>query len=515
MPRTTDFIAERYRLVGLLGRGGMSAVYKAVDERNGRTVAVKIVRAGDPLLAQRMAQEARALERLRHPGLVRLLDVGVAHGQPFLVMELVDGPTLAATLRGGPLGAEGSAALGARLGDALGYVHAQGIVHRDVKPSNILLSAGGEARLGDFGIARLLDASTLTVNGTTLGTAAYMAPEQLEDHQVGPSADVWSLGMVLLECLTGHRVYEGTASEVVARRLAGPVPLPAGLPVPWKLVLSGMLDHRPDQRLDGTEVAALLATPAFSSDWDPSGIPKTALLDPTAPHDLTALAPGLDANGALATQGTRVNRSTVAIDSRPRHAGRWWLGALGAVLLAGALSTGLLLGLGSSPVAAGHEHGRVVTAARHATTTTTTTVPPTTTTTVPPTTTTTLPNAPTALGNLVRDLAAAESAGTIDSATAQSISTPAQQALTDESSGAPDKSANDLQAAAVAIATAAQKGNLAQAEAGTLQSDVSTLAAALGLGAAGEPPTTTTTSTTNPPPAAAPNAHGGPHGQGH
>jgi len=118
-------------------------------------------------------------------------------------------------------------------------------VHRDVKPANILIGADGLARLTDFGIARLVDTSTLTLTGTMLGTATYMAPEQLENHAVGPSADVWSLGIVLLECLTGERVYAGTPSEVLARRMAGPVTLPDGLPVPWKLLLTGCSRPRP------------------------------------------------------------------------------------------------------------------------------------------------------------------------------------------------------------------------------------------------------------------------------
>src|ERR1700688_2334704 len=258
MTSTSDRLTNRYRLVGLLGHGGMSDVYEAIDEENGTSVAIKIVRSADAALASRMAQEAKALERVEHPGLVRLLDTGLDANRAYLVMELVRGSTLADALRNGPFGSVAAAALGARLADALACVHDHGIVHRDVKPSNILLTEDGLGQLGDFGIARLLDSATLTVAGTTLGTAAYMAPEQLEDHQVGPAADIWSLGMVLLECLTGRRIYEGSPSEVVARRLAGPVPLPADLTVPWKLVLSGMLDHRPDQRLGGDEVAALL-----------------------------------------------------------------------------------------------------------------------------------------------------------------------------------------------------------------------------------------------------------------
>ena len=174
----------------------MSEVFEAMDERTGMAVAVKVVRSGDPDLARRMAQKARALELVEHPGLVRLLDTGSTDSKAYLVMELIQGSTLAAALRQGSLSPERTAAIGAILAEALAFVHDHAIVHRDVKPSNILMTADGEARLGDFGIARLLDASTLTVAGTTLGTAAYMAPEQLEDHQVGPGADIWSLGMV-------------------------------------------------------------------------------------------------------------------------------------------------------------------------------------------------------------------------------------------------------------------------------------------------------------------------------
>ena len=141
-----------------------------------------------------------------------------------------------------------------------------------------------------------------------------MAPEQLEDNQVGPSADLWSLGIVLLECLTGRRAYEGSPSEIVARRLVAPVPIPLDLPVPWKLVLTGMLDHRPDQRLTGHQVAAMLATSAFQAPWQSSSDDTIVSRERLVPYDLTALAP---ASGASRHDDTIVAGADSTRISRP------------------------------------------------------------------------------------------------------------------------------------------------------------------------------------------------------
>ncbi|HET9692296.1 MAG TPA: serine/threonine-protein kinase, partial [Acidimicrobiales bacterium] len=183
---TTTTVGGRYELLRVIGRGGMADVWEAEDTTLGRRVALKVLRAGDPALAARLEREARALATLDHPGLVRLLDAGEDAGRPYVVTELVAGPTVAHALRSDPPGPAQVAAVGSQVAAALAYVHRAGIVHRDVKPSNILLDEGGRARLADFGIAQLGDASGMTATGTTVGTVAYMAPEQLEGNRVGP-----------------------------------------------------------------------------------------------------------------------------------------------------------------------------------------------------------------------------------------------------------------------------------------------------------------------------------------
>ncbi|HVB69927.1 MAG TPA: serine/threonine-protein kinase [Acidimicrobiales bacterium] len=483
-----DVIGDHYRLTRLLGHGGMSDVFEAVDETTHQSVAVKVVRSSDPELARRFAQEVRALALMDHPGLVRLLDSGHSDTQAFLVMEMVEGTTLAQLLSQGSLSASRTATVGSQLAQGLAYAHLQGIVHRDVKPSNILLDASGDAKLSDFGIARLLDDATMTLAGTTLGTTAYMAPEQLEDHQVGVSADVWSLGVVLMECLAGRRVFEGTPSEVVARRLRGPVPLPGDLPVPWKLILSGMLDHRPDQRLSAAEVAEMLRTEPYHRDWTPVSTAQSADTVPIIPFDLAGLTSAALVSGPLMHDATMIVEpaAPVAGDATqvarptaphpPRHRKRWrpsirdyvFVGALIAVLLFGLLLHSVL---GSSPSPS------------------VTTVPPTTSTP----TTTAPPGSASALTTLTNDTATAVASGGLDPGVAQSITTPAGQALIDAATTNLSKAATDLQQAANAIAGALQGGQITPATSSTLQSDLAALAAALGVTA----PNTSTTAPGN------------------
>ncbi|AEA26397.1 serine/threonine protein kinase [Pseudonocardia dioxanivorans CB1190] len=250
----------RYRLGGLVGVGGTASVYRATDVSTGTEVAVKVLHAtSDPTVAARFAGEVRLLRGLHHPGLARIVDAGLAGPHPFLVTRFVDGETLQTTIRRGPMDVSEVTALGARLASTLAHVHAHGVVHRDVKPANILLDGTGRPFLTDFGVSRLVEATQLTETGATVGTPAYMAPEQVRGSRVGPAADVYALGLVLLEALTGRREYPGGLVESAVARLHRSPRVPAELPTGLAALLRRMTADDPDRRPDAGTVATRLA----------------------------------------------------------------------------------------------------------------------------------------------------------------------------------------------------------------------------------------------------------------
>ena len=196
---------NRFLIERRIGSGGFGVVYEAWDGRLERPVAVKAIESRGAELGRRVLREAQAAARLNHPGIVTLYEMGEEDGNALLVTELVDGSTLARLNRDGELSDREIGEIGADLCEALDHAHSRGVVHRDIKPQNVQITAGEpRAKLMDFGIARLADGASLTAPGDVLGTLAYMSPEQAEGRPAGPEADVYSLALTLYECWSGR-----------------------------------------------------------------------------------------------------------------------------------------------------------------------------------------------------------------------------------------------------------------------------------------------------------------------
>ena len=327
-------VADRYELGELLGRGGMADVHRATDRVLHRDVAVKVLRdtADDESDRLRFIAEARTLARLSHPGLVMVLDAGTTAERPYLVMELVEGQTLAQCCSGSALPAARVAAVGTQLADALAYAHHQGVVHRDVKPGNVLLDGEDRVKLADFGIARLIgDTVRHTQTGQAIGTAAYLAPEQVQGREVTPAADVYSLALLLLEALTGERSFPGAPTEAALARLQRAPAIPDWLSEEWRTLLAAATALDPAQRPPAAQVAERLARLAGTTPTAcaaPTGPP------PAAPPPASPASPGSPASpaspaspmSATAVAGPApdatlvMSRSTPATERRPAAA---------------------------------------------------------------------------------------------------------------------------------------------------------------------------------------------------
>ncbi|MGW9214102.1 serine/threonine-protein kinase [Embleya sp. NPDC055664] len=265
LPRSGGILDGRYRLGQLLGAGGTADVFRAVDLRLRREVAVKIFRPGVPAVtAERFCQEAVLLGRLTHPALVTVHDVGWHESCTYVVMRLIRGVTLRQHIVDGPLTADRVARIGARLASALAHVHAAGIVHRDVKPSNVLIGPGDTPYLADFGISRLVDEPTRSSPGTIVGTVSYLAPEQILGHGSGPACDVHALGLVLLEALKGEREYPGSSLDAALARSRRSPHIPSHVPSELAATIEAMTRVDPATRPDAAECARLLDAAAAS-----------------------------------------------------------------------------------------------------------------------------------------------------------------------------------------------------------------------------------------------------------
>jgi serine/threonine-protein kinase len=287
-------VGHRYALESRIATGGMGEVWRAADTVLGRQVAVKLLKAeyaDNATFRSRFETEARHAASLHHPNVAAVYDFGEAAApddgsgvaRPYLVMELVNGQPLSALLEPGhPLDPDATSGLLAQAADALGAAHAAGIVHRDVKPANLLVTPDRTVKITDFGIARAAEGMSLTETGQVMGTPQYLSPEQAQGGTATPASDVYSLGVVAFECLAGHRPYVAeTAVATALAHLREPVPeLPDDVPADLSAVVRRAMAKSPEDRFaDGTELAAALRNPAAVA----AGPDRTQVMTGVAP----------------------------------------------------------------------------------------------------------------------------------------------------------------------------------------------------------------------------------------
>lgn len=291
-----DLLADRYELSGRLGSGAMGEVWLGWDRRLTREVAVKVLHidvASDSVARARFDAEARAAAGLNHPNVVAVFDYGEHEGAPFLVMERLPGSTLADEVTAGPLASDRAVTVAVELLDALDAAHAAGVLHRDIKPGNVLASGrGGNVKLGDFGIAKTSD-NDLTATGDIIGTVAYLAPERVAGAPATVQSDLWSLGVVLYEAASGRRPFPGDTPLAVMHAIhrADAPPLRSvrpELPAAFTALVDRAMAREPSDRFASAADMRVALVGTTATTGDP---PLTEVSVPPAPTELLAYTP--------------------------------------------------------------------------------------------------------------------------------------------------------------------------------------------------------------------------------
>jgi serine/threonine-protein kinase len=485
-------LVGRYELAEVIGRGGMGTVYRAVDRVLGRSVAVKTLPGfladREPTSVARFEREARAAAALSHPGVVAVYDAGTDETTRFIVMELVPGRSLEAMLRDdGPFDPARAARIAARVADALEAAHAAGIVHRDIKPANVMVADDGSVKVLDFGIARAIDAATLTQTASVIGTAAYMSPEQALGKPADERSDIYSLGCVLYALLAGHPPFRGDGAAAILNQHANVAPRAPSAE-----------NGRVSPELDALVMQMLSKAPEDR--------PQTA----AQVRDGLASA----STGSPATPPTE----TTAVFTAKRPLGRRRLLLGGALAVLAAVVALVALASGGSPRHAPARAGRDTRATKPKTPTTrgptTAAATTATTSTTPATSTPATASSTTARPHTISAAAGALSAlitqdvqsGAIDQQAAQQITTAVSDILNSYGKGHTTDLQHKLADLSQHVAMLEQQGRITTAAAPALNRDVANLGAAL---ATAQPPATETPGGEPPGHPAKPHGHGG------
>jgi serine/threonine protein kinase len=326
-------IAGRYEVVQKLGAGAFGTVYKAKDRLLGRMVAIKTIRLDglaasgsglDELLA-RFKREAQVSAQLKHPNIVTIYDISETEGLSYLAMEFIDGPGLEKVIASaGRLSVERAAAIGAQIADALDYAHAHHVVHRDIKPANVMIEAGDRVKVTDFGIAKAIGSGEhLTVTGSLLGTPSYMSPEQARGTAVDGRSDLFSVGCILYEMVTGKKAFRGDSITALIFKIITEEPQPVGelepaVPAPFTQIIARALSKDPETRFQsGRELAAALL--AITS---PTAIPTLRQVEVATVVAAAPLAPPtiVKSSTAVPSQTARVAGVSTLASSSPSQA---------------------------------------------------------------------------------------------------------------------------------------------------------------------------------------------------
>ncbi|XVQ86085.1 protein kinase domain-containing protein [Microbispora siamensis] len=336
---TETVLGGRYRLTSPIAAGGMGEVWRADDELLGREVAIKLLGrhvAGDATFRDRFRSEARITAALTDPGIAQVFDYGETDGLAYLVMELVRGEPLSAILaRNGVLGPDVTLDIVQQTARGLHAAHRAGVIHRDVKPGNLLVTEAGQVKITDFGIARALEAAPLTATGTILGTAQYVSPEQASGTTLTPASDVYSLGVVAYECLAGRPPFTAETPVALALRHLNdtPPPLPGNVPAPVAALVMAMLAKDPATRpetgpvlldrvrvLRETLAGTAASTAVLGSLTDPRGFPAAGGAGQTTPPAAPGLTTPLGEPAGAGTQRPGATAPLGPVPASPRRA---------------------------------------------------------------------------------------------------------------------------------------------------------------------------------------------------